>query len=69
MSDSWQDKIKEWAVDLRGDTDNGGSVNVYNWARGYSFDSPPNQLRASMSVNEYYNGSLSTWDKNDYRLK
>ena len=36
MNESGQPLIKEWAVDLRGDNDNGGSVNVYNWTHGYS---------------------------------
>ena len=64
LDDSGRDQIKVWAVDLRGDTNNGGSVNVYNWGTGYS---EPNRLRASMGVNQYRNGAVSTWDKNDYR--
>ena len=63
MDDSGREKIKVWAADLKGDTDNGGSVNVYNWTRGYS---ESNLLRASMGVNQYRNGAVSTWDKNGY---
>ena len=63
MDDSGRDEIKVWAVDLKGNTNNSGSVNVYNWDKGYS---EPNRLRASMHVNQYRNGAVSTWDKNDY---
>ena len=64
MDDSGREKIKVEAVDLKGDTDNGGSVNVYNWTRGYS---ESNLLRAAMNVNGYDNGTVSTWDRNGYR--
>ena len=59
-----RETIKTWAVDLKGDTDNGGSVNVYNWTHGYS---ESNLLRATMNVNNDDNGAVSTWDKNGYR--
>ena len=61
---SGREKIKVYAVDLKGDDDNGGSVNVYNWTRGYS---EQNLLRATMALNRYGNGAVSTWDKNGYR--
>ena len=61
---SGRDKIKVLAVDLRGDNDNGGCVNVYNWTRGYS---ESNLLRATMAINRYGNGAVSTWDRNGYR--
>ena len=64
MDDSGREKIKVWAADLKGNTDNGGSVNVYNWTRGYS---ESNLLRATMNVNGYDNGAVSTWDRNGYR--
>ena len=64
MTESGRDLIKEWAVDLKGDNDNGGSVNVYNWTRGYS---ESNLLRATMAVNGFGNGAVSTWDRNGYR--
>ena len=66
ITESGQELIKEWAVDLRGDNDNGGSVNVYNRTRWWD-SSEPNLLRATMSVNEYDNGAVSTWDRNGYR--
>ncbi len=52
MDDSGRDEIKVYAVDLKGDTDNGGSVNVYNDYRGYS-DEKPNSRCASMDKNGY----------------
>ena len=64
MDESGRDLIKERAVDLRGDNDNGGSVNVYNWTHGYS---ESNLLRATMNVNNDDNGAVSTWDRNGYR--
>ena len=64
MDDSGRDQIKEWAVDLKGDNTNGGSVNVYNWTHGYS---ESNLLRATMHLNDYHNGAVSTWDRNGYR--
>ena len=41
-----------------GDTEHGGRVDVYN---------KQGENRAVMSVNEYGNGAVSTWDKNGYR--
>lgn len=64
ITESGRELIKEWAVDLRGDNDAGGSVNVYNRTR---WSSEPNLLRATMAINEYGNGAVSTWDKNGYR--
>ena len=64
ITESGRDLIKEWAVDLKGDNANGGSVNVYNKA---CLSSEPNLLRATMAVNEYGNGAVSTWDRNGYR--
>ena len=41
-----------------GDTEHGGRVDVFN---------KQGENRAVMSVNEYGNGAVSTWDKNGYR--
>ena len=50
--------MKTGAVQLMTD-ENGGTLSVYGKA--------DDESRVAVSINEYGNGAVSTWDKNGYR--
>ncbi len=51
---------REYQAVKLGTTEHGGRIDVFN---------KQGKNRAAMSVNEYGNGAVSTWDKNGYRLR